>query len=32
VVPLGITPGPAVPILIAVGGKQSQGEVTIAVQ
>jgi uncharacterized protein (TIGR03437 family) len=32
VVPPGITPGPAVPIIVTVGGKQSQGGVTIAVQ
>jgi uncharacterized protein (TIGR03437 family) len=32
VVPTGITPGPAVPIIVTAGGKQSQGGVTIAVQ
>jgi uncharacterized protein (TIGR03437 family) len=32
VVPPGIAPGPAVPIFVTVGGKQSQGGVTIAVQ
>ena len=32
VVPPGITPGPAVPILITVGGNQSQSGATIAVE
>ncbi len=32
VVPSGITPGPAVPLIITVGGRQSQSGVTIAVR
>jgi uncharacterized protein (TIGR03437 family) len=32
VVPAGVTPGPAVPVLISVGGKPSQTGITIAVR